>query len=128
MMNTEGSVRYGLCQRAQQLTKGKKIQLYTITGTKFFPDGSARPYHFKKHGHSVRSFDSTKTFGDAKDPFKLYKYILEDGRTVCEEVQKEHINGEAKVYFLALRDSHGNWLKETLWTDEEIDLETRAHA
>jgi hypothetical protein len=125
MMNEDGSIRYGLCPRAQQLTRGKKILLYTIVGTKFFPNGSVRPYHYKKHGDSVRCIDSKTSFGDEKFRFTLYKYILEDGRTVCEELQKEHVSGEAKIFFLALRDTKGQWVPESLWLDEEIDREMR---
>ena len=54
--------------------------------------------------------------------FNLYMYTLEDGTELYEAVQAEPWSS-GPCYFVALKDAagkHGQWIKESLWTDEEM--------
>ncbi len=55
-----------------------------------------------------------------KPPFKLYEYTLLDGRVFREYVQSA-IFTTGPIYFIALRDSEGNVVQESLWSDSYIE-------
>ena len=51
---------------------------------------------------------------------QLPGYFLKNGTTVYEDVQVSQWSS-GPVIFTALRGLLGDWIKETLWTDEEIE-------
>ena len=53
-------------------------------------------------------------------PYKLYEYILPDGRVFREYVQFATFT-KGPIYFMALRDSKGIVVPESLWDDSVID-------
>jgi hypothetical protein len=57
---------------------------------------------------------------DTGEIVTLFKYIFDDNSFVYEEIQTTR-EYDFVVYFLALKDQNDKWIKETLWTDEEID-------
>ncbi len=49
--------------------------------------------------------------------YDMYKYIFTDGNVLFERPQKQSAGYN---FFTALQDINGNWIKESLWTDEMI--------
>jgi hypothetical protein len=73
-------------------------------------------------GHNVRSermiVDAkTKIIGrsDTNPPVDLYKHILPDGRVFTEFVQAIEYGRSGANVFLALKDSEGNIVQDSLW-------------
>ena len=72
-------------------------------------------------GESVRMEKSGKTYsGMFDDVFCLNRYTLQDGRVFTEAVQAEPWSS-GPCFFLALQDEHGEWVPESLWSENEIN-------
>lgn len=54
--------------------------------------------------------------------FPLYCYFLNDGSKVYEYVQADPWDS-GPMYYIALRDSENKPIKESLWTNEEMEWE-----
>lgn len=110
----------GLNKWATELVKGERVLVCTEKGMRVFPDGREEPFSHEVHGSSVRKEKSGKTFSGFNPGYPLYKYTLPDGTVYEERVQAEPWSS-GPVFFLALVDEIGQWVPESLWTDEEID-------
>lgn len=53
--------------------------------------------------------------------YPLYKYILPSGAVYIQFVQEAYFSS-GPVIFLALKDVQGETVKESLWTEEEMQL------
>ena len=54
------------------------------------------------------------------DRYGLSRYRLADGRVFEEDIQAEPWSS-GPVFFLALKDEHGEWAPESLWSEEQIN-------
>lgn len=54
------------------------------------------------------------------DEYPLHRYVFSDGRVLVEAVQAEPWSS-GPCFFLALKDKNDEWVKESLWRNEEIE-------
>ena len=110
----------GLNERAKKLIEGEPVPvLEEIRRT--YPDG-------RQTNETRQVFESTVksrvyyTREGAWNPgfLELFAYTFPDGRVLREEVQTEPWSS-GPCYLLALKDEQGNWVPESLWTEEEIE-------
>lgn len=114
----------GLNERAAALVEGEQILLYRETITREYPDGrtvTAGPKPVTGSNVRIEKYDDLE--GAFGNDFPLFRYVMADGREFYEYVQAEPWSS-GPCYFLALRDSRGNPVPESLWTDEEIEANT----
>jgi hypothetical protein len=50
-----------------------------------------------------------------------FNYTVHDGKRFQEAIQVEREVGDEKVVFTAIKSEDGNWVDETLWSEEEIN-------
>lgn len=55
------------------------------------------------------------------DEYPLHIYLSPSGDTLYWEALQEVIWSSGPMMFLALKDESGNWIKESLWTPEEME-------
>lgn len=114
----------GLNDRARKFVRAKPVLIYTETVIQEYPDGHReilgpnpvyRPSVTKESsgGSFVGMFDN-----DEQHPLFRY-YTFPGGRMYYEAVQ-DQVQSSGLVVFLALKDEAGNWIPESLWTEEEI--------
>ena len=93
---------------------------YTEETTRVYPDGrrearSPKPvythYYKGQHNYYIGMYDQE---------YPLYKYQTSAGHTYYETLQASPWSS-GPVFFLALKDSEDKWIKESLWSDEEIE-------
>lgn len=113
----------GLTEAAQALVEGEQIVLYTEEVHRFYADGREEILPRRVvSGSTVRCEPSGKcyqgAFDEANNP--LMQYTFPDGRVFTEAVQAEPWSS-GPVFFLALRNEKGEWVKESLWPESEIE-------
>lgn len=109
----------GLNYGAEALLKDNEITLYTDVTTRYYPDGRKErlPPMAKME---IPSKDSGKFYyGIGGNEYPLKEYTLKNGEIV-REFEQESPWSSGPIIFLALEDSSGNPIQETLWTDDEI--------
>lgn len=115
----------GLNERAQELVRGTPVFLFSEEVTRVYPDGRREILPPREvQGSSVKVEDNGVIEGAWTDVVStLHKHTLPDGRVLREEVQANPWSS-GPCYFVALKDEAGNWVPESLWTDEEIEANT----
>jgi len=116
----------GLNDRAQKIIVGESVVLWWDTVSRRFPDG--RVVNFPEDaitGSTVKRESSGETYSDpfSDEPNTMSKWTFPDGHVLFEKVQADPWSSGPCV-FTALQDEKGEWVKESLWTDEEIEKET----
>lgn len=112
----------GLNEWALNFVKGDLVFIYREEVTRIHPDGhretlAPRPVYES----SVKSEESDSFYvGMFGDEYITHKYTFPDGRVYHENVQAAP-RSSGPVFFLALKDENGNWVRESLWTQEEIN-------
>lgn len=111
----------GLNSWASDFVKGESVLAYTERGSRVYSDGREEPFEHPVHASSVKREDTEKCwygmFEGEETP--LAKYTFPDGRVYFEDVQAEPWSS-GPLIFLALKDDKGNWIPESLWSDEEV--------
>ena len=109
----------GLNAWARKFVAGKRILEYTLETTRVYPDGrrEASPPQ-RIYRRSVQEEASGEIYyGDffaEEGGYPLNRYIFPDGRVFVEAVQMAPGDG-GPTFHLALKDSAGNWVPESLW-------------
>jgi len=111
----------GLNEWSRKFVEGEKVLLFTERITRIYPDGKKEELPpCPVYGSSIKKEESGETYeGMFGEKYPLYKYTFPDGRVYYEKVQR-CIWSSGPVFFLALQDEEGNWVPESLWTEEEI--------
>lgn len=110
----------GLNEWAMNFVKGEEVLAYTEQGTRLYPDGREEEFGRRFMKSSVKSEPSGSTYsGMFEDIYRLSKYTFPDGRVFYDAVQSDEWSS-GPCFFLALKDNNGEWVKESLWSDEEI--------
>lgn len=111
----------GLNAWASEFVEGKQVHAYTETISRVMPDGTFKvigPTDVKTSNVVIAQYSEVEgAFGGI---YPLFKYTFYDGREFFEYVQAEPWHS-GPCYYLALRDSNGDPLPGSLWTDEEMD-------
>lgn len=113
----------GLTEIAQAMVEGEPIALYDEQVHRFYLDGREEVLPSRTiMGSTVKREESGKFYQGAFDGSDnpLMRYTLPDGRVLTEDVQAEPWSS-GPCFFLALRDEKGEWVKESLWADNEIE-------
>jgi len=112
----------GLNKWASNFVKGESVFVCTEEVTRVYPDGrrgtlEPRPVYES----SVKMEESGEFYsGMFEGKYPLHKHTFPDGRVYFEKVQAEPWSS-GPVFFLALQDEKGNWVKKSLWSQEEIN-------
>jgi hypothetical protein len=61
-----------------------------------------------------------KYLGMFDNEYEFLRHTFRDGRMLEEHVQASPWSS-GPVFFLALKDEKGEWIKESLWSEEEIE-------
>lgn len=111
----------GLNSRAEKLIEGEQVLQYIEHVTRVSPDGRKEELGPNEvYGSSVLCEESGDTFtGMFKNNYPLMKYTFPDGRILFEKVQAEPWSS-GPMFFLALKDEQGKWVKKSLWTEKEM--------
>jgi len=109
----------GLTEEAHALVEGQEVLAYTEEGVKVLPDGSHEPFTRPVYKSDVSREEYGQFEGMFGEPYPLHRYTLPDGR-ILEEVIQAAPWSSGPCIFLALQEN-GQWLPETLWSDEEIE-------
>lgn len=112
----------GLNERARKLVKGEAVFVCTEIVTRKYPDGRIVVLDPRDvYESSVKKEKSGRTYeGMFDNTYPLYKYTLPDGQVYYEGVQSESWSS-GPVIHLALQYENGEWVRESLWTETEID-------
>jgi len=120
-MGSRSDQLIGLNSRAMALLKGHQILQHTEVVMRAYPDGHVqidKPIPVYKHSIKKEGYGGFTGMFD--DIYQLHRYTLSSGYVYYEEVQTSPWSS-GPVFFLALQDEKGEWVKESLWTDEEIN-------
>ena len=110
----------GLNDWACSFVQGEKVFAYTEQVTRVYPDGREERMPDKLvYKSSVHSEPSGHYTGMFDQEHGLTKYTFPDGKVYQEAVQADPWSS-GPVFFLALKDENGNWVPESLWSDEAI--------
>jgi len=111
----------GLNKWAENFVKGKPVLVYVEETTRVYSDGHEEIIEPEPvFEPSIQKDKSERIFiGMFGDEYPLYKYTFPDGRVFFERVQAETWSS-GPVFFLALQDEEGEWVKVSLWPEEEI--------
>ena len=72
-------------------------------------------------GTNIRMEKSGESYiGMFDQEYALHKYTFPDGRVFYEAVQASPWSS-GPCFFLALKDERGEWVGESLWSEEEIE-------
>lgn len=107
---------------ARLASESERTFAYLKRETRFYPDGRVeRVPDILVYQSAVRIEPSGRYYrGMFGDQYALNKYTLPDGTVYYEGVQAEPWSS-GPVFFLALKDEKGNWVPESLWSEEEIE-------
>jgi hypothetical protein len=111
----------GLNAWAREFVEGEQVHAYSETITREMPDGTKTtvgPKDVYVSNVCVTSHDTIE--GAYGGEYPLFQYTFDDGSEYFEHLQAEPWSS-GPCYYLALRDSKGDPLPKTLWTDEELD-------
>ncbi|MBX9690109.1 MAG: hypothetical protein K2X27_25585 [Candidatus Obscuribacterales bacterium] len=110
----------GLNDWARKLvTRKQKVREH---GVQIFADGKRKRFSRWRKINVVRT-EHAGVLRGAWNPAvaKLHRYTLPDGRVYVEHVQCAPWSG-GPCYYIALKDQFtGEWVPESLWTDEETN-------
>lgn len=111
----------GLNDWASNFVKGEPMLVCVEEVTRVYPDGRRETLKPRSvHESSIKSEESgERYFGMFEDEYSLNKYTFPDGSVCFERVQAKPWSS-GPVFFLALQDEKGNWIQDSLWSDEEI--------
>lgn len=100
---------------------GSKKLLYTEKITRVYPDGREEKGEDRPvMSPVVEVRQSPELYEDSTgNKHILYEYHFPDGRRFIEAVQDERFLMEP-ILFRAIKDERGNWVKGSLWSEEEI--------
>lgn len=113
----------GLNDWAKRFVAGERMFLFVQTGTRKYPDGRVEKLEEQEvFGSSVLREESGETFEGMyeEEIHVLHKYTFSDGRVYFERVQDDPWSGGPCI-FLALQDTKGGWVPESLWDQTVID-------
>lgn len=111
----------GLNDWAINFVAGEQVPAYTEQGVRVYPDGKEEKFGRTITKSSVEMEPSGgHYFGMYGVEHPLSKYTFPDGRVFYEAMQADPWSS-GPVFFLALKDENGEWVKESLWSDEEIE-------
>lgn len=121
-MGTRTDQHMGLNGSAALLVSSERKFAYLKRETRFYPDGRVeRVPDILVYELAVRKEPSGRYYiGMFDDRYELTEYTLPDGRVYSEYVQAEPWSS-GPVFFLALKDENGNWIPESMWSEEEIE-------
>ena len=108
----------GLHERAESFLGKHRRFLYKETVTKEYPDGNSITTTVDKYDTPRTQYDTYE--GMCGEEYPLFEYTLRDDKIVQEYVQADPW-ASGPCIFLALRTKGGQSIKETLWTDKEIE-------
>ena len=111
----------GLNEWARKFVEGEEIHLFTDVVHRTFPGGETvvvGPTDIKGRNVTVLPHDTLE--GAFGNDFPLWHYKFDDGREYFEYVQAEPWSS-GPCFFIALRDSKGDPVPESLWPQSEIE-------
>jgi len=111
----------GLNAWASELVEGEQVHAYTETIHREKPDGTVTvigPRDVMVSNVYITQYSEIE--GAYGGSYPLLQYTFDDGTEIFEYVQAEPWHS-GPCYYLALRDSKGDPLPKSLWTDEELD-------
>lgn len=108
----------GLNGQATKILEENKVLVYTEQGERYFPDGNYEIFTRQFCDIPKKVYDHYEGMNDCQ--YDLHEYTMKDGSKVREAVQAEPWSS-GPVFFLALQDEKGEWIKETLWDEETIN-------
>lgn len=111
----------GLNVWAQNFVEGKKVLAYIERTLRIYPDGETKvmPDHPILVSNVGAEESGEHYVGMFEDEYPLHKYTFQDGKVFYERVQ-DCPWSSGPVFFLALQDESGQWVRESLWPDEDI--------
>lgn len=113
----------GLTSAALELIKNRiteTVLLYTEQTIRIYPNGLKETLPLKpimEASYKKEEYSSYHGMFDTEYP--LFKYIFSDGTVLFEAVQEEAWSSGA-CFFLALKNEKGEWVKESLWLEDDI--------
>ena len=111
----------GLNKWARKFVEGESQVLYYEEIKRTYPDGRVETIPNRPvNGSSVAKEPSGENYAGYFEEFPLYKYTFPDGQVYCEKLQ-DSIDSAGPVLFLALINEVGEWVEESLWTEEEME-------
>jgi len=118
----------GLNDRARKLVDLGQETEYTIRGTKTYADGRVEDFQETQTRSIVQKERYSETYGMGEEEIPLYSYLFPPNKEdpsrpnfeILEEVQASPWSSGPCI-FLALMRENGEWIQESLWTDEEMD-------
>lgn len=114
---------FGLNKRAQQfLQLDEQVKVCEVRTLRRYPDGSETDSDWIPEFGTRTKQEHHVTLSGAWDKFQLYKYTLIDGTQFFEAEQAAPWSSGPMI-FTALKDGDGNWVKESLWTNDDPETE-----
>lgn len=112
----------GLNAWARNFVKGEPMLIYVERITRIYPDGRQETLEPRPvYEPSVKKEESGEFyFGMFDSKYPLHKYTFPDGRAYFEKVQATPWSS-GPVFFLALQDEQGNWVKKSRWLEEALN-------
>lgn len=112
----------GLHPNATALVTLPHVHLYDEKIERLYPNGLVEEIGPKPvFGNPVKTESSGKKYSGMFDnEYDLMKYALPNGTVLVEDVQASPWSS-GPMFFLALKDVDGNWVKESLWPEDEIE-------
>lgn len=108
----------GLNPAAMKLIRDNEVLVYTEAITRIYPDGRIEQFLEERKETGKAKYGSFSGMFD--DEYPLMEYFMKDGSKVREAIQAQPWSS-GPVFFLALQDEKGEWIKETLWDEETIN-------
>ena len=113
----------GLSKAVHKIIKGDDVYKYTDHVRRIFPDGTVEEFENEVYGPNVVHSIGEYTYAGMFQEYKLPMYTFHDG-SILQEKEQQTIWSSGPMIFTALVDNNGEWIKESLWTAEEMEQYT----
>lgn len=110
----------GLNPWAQKFVEGTRVLDYLLKQIKIYPDGRREVLPTRKIFVSTVKKQASERSFEGFDTWYLSDYIFPDGKIFREVVQTTPWSSGPMIY-TALQDENNQWVKESLWSQKEID-------
>lgn len=110
----------GLSVHAQEIIKAEEVKIGTRVIEEIYDDGSDDRFTepITRDNPCQTHYDDLE--GMFEELFPLWRYTFDDG-TILEEYVQAQPWSSGPCFFIALKDSDGNVVKESLWDEKTIN-------
>lgn len=114
---------FGLnCRARKFLQLDELVPVCEVRTQRRYPDGSETDSGWIQETGTRTKQEKYEVLCGAWNQFQLYKYTLPDGKRFFESEQASPWSSGPMI-FTALRDEYGEWVKESLWSNDDPETE-----